>query len=188
MRNLTRQEVRAQQLLDRARTIAVVGPLKGRGETTVAYLRRVGYDVVIVSSGTLADVPGPVDLVVLFGSPGDLDRLLQQAAEKRVDGVWFVDDRPGREAMRRARDLKLTVVVDPDLVERRQELFADAGQPRKRATTARRRGRARPTESGALTPGGWAEAGGGAAMDEKKVGRPGRRGRRRVAPRRRRAA
>ena len=196
MRHLTRQEVRAQQLLDRARTIAVVGRVSGRGETTVAYLRRVGYDVLVVPSGTLADVPGPVDLVVVLGAPDDLARLLRDAARKRVDGVWCVDDAPGRDARRLARELRLTVVVDPGIVERRQELFAEAGQPRKRGTTSRRRRRAATDDSTPVAP-GWTEAGGGgshgggggrAAVDEKKIGRPGRRGRRRGAPRRRRAA
>jgi predicted CoA-binding protein len=196
MRHLTRQDVRAQQLLDRARTIAAVGPVTRRSETTVAYLRRVGYDVLVVPSGTLVDVPGPVDLVVVFGAPADLVRLLRDAAERRVDGVWFVDDAPGRDARRLARELRLTVVVDPDIVERRQELFAEAGQPRKRGTTSRRRRRATTDDSTAVAS-GWTEAGGGgshgggggrAAIDEKKIGRPGRRGRRRGATRRRRAA
>jgi predicted CoA-binding protein len=73
--------MRAQQLLDRARTIAVVGPVTDRTETTLAYLRRVGYDVIVVPGGPLTDIPGPIDLALVLGTSAHLPRLLQEASE-----------------------------------------------------------------------------------------------------------
>jgi predicted CoA-binding protein len=67
---------------------------------------------------TLTDVPGTIDLVLVFGAPGDLQRLLEEAAAKRVDGVWFLQQGPGRLARDPARRLGLTLIVDSDVVRR----------------------------------------------------------------------
>jgi predicted CoA-binding protein len=51
MKNMTRQETLIMRLLSRARTIAVVGasprPVR-HSHTVIAYLHRVGYDVIPV--------------------------------------------------------------------------------------------------------------------------------------------
>ena len=119
MRHLSRDNGRAEILLERGKTIAIVGPTTTeRHQTTVKYLRNAGYDLVRVRGVSLADVPGPVDLVVVFGAPDDLQRLLEEAAAKRVDGVWFVQQGAGRLARDPARRLGLTVIVDSDIVRR----------------------------------------------------------------------
>src|SRR3954468_8664576 len=115
MRHLTRAKARAELLLERARTIAVVGRATSeRAQATLGYLRQAGYDVVPVEDGALSDVPGQVDLVLVLGTPNDFPQLLEQAAEKRVYGVWFTEHVPTREVMRLARRLDLTVVAGAD--------------------------------------------------------------------------
>jgi predicted CoA-binding protein len=119
MRHLNGDKGRAEILLERGKTIAIVGPTTTeRHQATLKYLSGVGYDLVWVRGVTLTDVPGTIDLVLVFGAPGDLQRLLEEAAAKRVDGVWFLQQGPGRLARDPARRLGLTLIVDSDVVRR----------------------------------------------------------------------
>ena len=119
MRQLNRDKGRAEILLERGRTIAIVGPTTTeRNQATVKYLSGAGYDLVRVRGVTLTDVPGTIDLVLVFGTPDNLHQLLEEAAAKRVDGVWFVQQGPGRLARDPARRLGLTLIVDSDVVRR----------------------------------------------------------------------
>src|SRR5207244_5328346 len=78
VRHLTREKAESWQLLERAKTIAVLGPATApRRGTTVAYLRRVGYDVRLIRTFALANVGGPIDLVLVFGRVPDLAALLR---------------------------------------------------------------------------------------------------------------
>ena len=85
------------QLLNRARTIAVVGASprpEQHSHTVVAYLHRVGYDVIPVrpdlqqvdglkSYAQLADIPVRLDLTVVFRRADAAPQLVAEAAEKR---------------------------------------------------------------------------------------------------------
>src|SRR5205085_4664418 len=144
---------------ERARTIAVVGPTTSeRPQATVGYLRRVGYDLVPVRDGTLADVPGPVDLVLVFGTPDDVPQLLEQAAAKRVVGLWFAEHAPDRAASSLARRLGLTLIVGDDVVSRHRDRQHEAGQPAKLTAIPRRRGREQLDDPSVATR--WREPGG----------------------------
>ena len=117
MRHLTRDKGRAELLLERARTIAIVGPTTSeRNQATINYLRSAGYDVALAPAGVLADVPGAIDLVLVFRAPGNLQEFLEAAAAKKVDGVWFTQQAAGRLASSLARRLGLTVIVEGDIV------------------------------------------------------------------------
>jgi predicted CoA-binding protein len=185
MRHLTRAKARAELVLERARTIAIVGPTTSeRTQATIGYLRSAGYDVVPVPDGALTDVPGQVDLALVFGTPDDVPRLLEQAAAKHVDGVWFTEHAPTRVASSLARRLGLTLVVGSDIVRRHRDRQRDAGEPPKLTAGSRRRGRKRPVGADPSVADGWTEAGGGgsqgggggrSALDEKKMRRSGRR-------------
>lgn len=191
MRHLTRDKARAERLLERARTSRSSVPRARRGVgRSSTYLRGAGYDVVPVGSDGVAAVPGALDLVLVFGTPRDVPRLLRDAAAKRADGVWFTDEIPGREARPLAPELGLAVVVDGDVIGRHRERLREAGQPPKLGVRPRRRRREAP-DPGLASPTGWKEGGGGgsqgggggrAELDEKKIvrGRSGRRGRRRA--------
>ena len=117
MRHLTRDKGRAELLLERARTIAIVGPTTSeRSQATINYLRSAGYDVVLVPAGALAEVPGAIDLVLVVRAPDNLQEFLEAAAAKKVDGVWFTQQAAGRLASSLARRLGLTVIVEGDIV------------------------------------------------------------------------
>jgi predicted CoA-binding protein len=91
-------------ILDRTRTIAVVGwsPDPSRPSARIArYLRQAGYDVVPVnptvpdvdglkSFARLEDVPGPVDMVVVFRRPEEADVHVDEAIRKGgVRAIWL---------------------------------------------------------------------------------------------------
>ena len=194
MRYLTREKAESWQLLERAKTIAVLGPATApRRGTTVAYLRRVGYDVRLIRTFALANVGGPIDLVLVFGRVPDIAALLRDAATKRADGVWLTGTEPDRAAKALARELDLVMVNDADIIGRYAERFgSEAGQPPKLGVRSRRRGRPDETPREGSSRPGWTAAGGGgqrggggrrSAIDEKKMIRalPGPRRRRRVA-------
>jgi predicted CoA-binding protein len=194
MRNLSRAEARAVRLFDRARTIAAVGAgTDQRSRATTAHLRRGGYDVVPVAGGGVAGIPGAVDLVLVFRTPAAVSTLLEQAAAKRVDAVWFTEE-PSRAVRALGRRLKLPIVFDPAVAERHDQRLSDAGSAATLGIRGRRRRRKDPADGPLASQGGWVEAGGGgrrgggggrAIIDEKKMvkGKPGRRGRRRKSGR-----
>jgi uncharacterized protein len=140
MRHLTRDKGRAELLLERARTIAIVGPTTSeRNQATINYLRSAGYDVVLVRDGALADVPGAIDLVLVFRAPDTLQEFLEAAAAKKVDGVWFTQQAAGRVASSLARRLGLTVIVEGDIVRlHRDHQRASETLPRLIAVPSRR--------------------------------------------------
>lgn len=108
-------------LLQRTRVIAVVGlsPDPARPSHQVAgYLRRAGYDVVPVNPqvddvdgikayASLADVPGPIDLVVVFRRPSEAAHVIDAAIARRARGVWLQQGIavPGGEERARAAGL-----------------------------------------------------------------------------------
>src|SRR5579884_3333318 len=103
MKHITDEKREAFDLLQRSRTIAVVGasPSGRRHSNTVAtYLRACGYDVICVrpdrqdvggmkSYASLDEVPGSVDLAIFYRDADEILPHLDEAARKRVGAVWF---------------------------------------------------------------------------------------------------
>lgn len=145
MRHLSRDKGRAELLLERARTIAIVGPTTSeRSQATIHYLRSAAYDVVLVPAGALADLPGAIDLVLVFRTPDNLPEFLEAAAAKKVDGVWFTQQAAGRLASSLARRLGLTVIVEGDIVRLHRDHQRAAGTPSTLIAVPSRRAGARP--------------------------------------------
>ena len=100
MKHLTPTESVIRHVLQRARTIAVVGASPNperHSHTVVRYLSHEGYDVVpvrpdrcdvagVATYARLADVPGPVDLVVIFRASGAVLPHIKEAVAKRAEG------------------------------------------------------------------------------------------------------
>ena len=132
MRHLSRDKGRAELLLERARTIAIVGSTTSeRSQATINYLRSAGYDVVLIRDGALADVPGAIDLALVFRTPDNLQEFLEAAAAKKVDGVWFMQQAAGRLASSLARRLGLTVIVEGGIVRLHRDRQRAARTPPK---------------------------------------------------------
>jgi predicted CoA-binding protein len=198
MKHLTRDEVAMQQLMRRARTIAVIGasPRPERHSHGVcSYLHEQGYDVIPVrpdraqiaglppSYARLADVPGAVDLIVIFRSAAAVPRHIREAAHKRPEAIWLPPGLSSRDAEEEAARLGLVLVEDACIEEEHRHARRGSGHPRKLGVHLGRRkplyedNRKHPAQTGYVAGGGGGHAGGGgvrAALDEKKMvaGRP----------------
>jgi predicted CoA-binding protein len=200
MKHMTRDEALNQRVLKRARTVAIVGasPNPDRhSHTDAAYLKKAGYDVIPIrpdraevaglpTYASLADVPGPIDLVVIFRRREAVPLHIEEAAARGIEAVWLPTGLWSREADIAARRHGLTLVKDLCIAEEHRHLTQPSGHPTKWGVHVRRRkptyedNRPRPDDSGYVAAGGGGgTAGGGvrAVVDEKKMvkGAPSRR-------------
>lgn len=200
MKHMTPTKTVMRNVLQRARTIAIVGasPSPERHSHVVAqYLAKEGYDVIpvrpdradvagLVTYASLADIPGPVDLVVLFRTPPAVPAHMEEAAAKGATAVWLPPGAWSPAAELAAQQNGLTLIKERCIMEEDRLLSQRSGHPAKWGVHVRRRkpeyedNRRRPDDSG-YTPsgGGGHSAGGGgrSVLDEKKMvaGAPSRR-------------
>jgi predicted CoA-binding protein len=173
MRHLTRSKSVMRHVLQRARTIAIVGasPSPERHSHAVArYLAHEGYDVIPVrpdrsdvagmaAYASVAEIPGAVDLVVLFRTPSAVPAHVEEAANKGVDAVWLPPGACSPAADAAARQHGLTLIKDCCVMEEHRQLSERSGHPEKWGVHVRRRkpayqdNRVRPDDHG-YTPGG----------------------------------
>lgn len=200
MKHMTRQEALEQRVLRRARTVAIIGasPSPERHSHTVAtHLKTAGYDVIPIRPdggdvaglrvySALAEVPGGVDLVVIFRRAAAVPEHIAEAAAKHVETVWLQPGvwSPGAEAA--ALRLGVTLIKDCCIAEVHRHVTQQSGHPGKWGVHVRRReptyedNRQRPEDSAYVAGGGGGPVGGGgvrSVLDEKKMvtGAPSRR-------------
>jgi predicted CoA-binding protein len=115
-----------RDLLDRARTIAIVGLSAERQKASyfvATYLQREGYRVIPVNprGGTilgetvypdLKSIPEPVDIVDVFRPVGEVPGLVDQAIAIGAKAVWMQLRIVNFEAAEKARAAGLSVVMD----------------------------------------------------------------------------
>jgi predicted CoA-binding protein len=118
-------------LLDRVRTIAVVGlsPQPARPSYRVAQaMQRYGYRIVPVrplvdqvlgekAYASLADIPFAVDLVDVFRAPEHLPAIVEQCLALHLPAIWIQEGIVHEGAARRAQDHGMTVVMDRCLLK-----------------------------------------------------------------------
>jgi predicted CoA-binding protein len=198
MKHLTRDEVLIQRLLQTARTIAVIGasPWPERHSHEVCrYLHDQGYDVLpvrpdrsdvagLTSYAQLGDIPGPVDLVVIYRNVEAAPQHVRDAAIKMPESVWLPPGVWSRACDEEAARAGLTLVIDACIEAEHRHANRVSGHPRKLGVHVRRRkgrvyedNRKRAEDSGYVAGGGGGPSGGGgvrATLDEKKMvaGRP----------------
>ncbi|WP_374685932.1 CoA-binding protein [Promineifilum sp.] len=130
-----KKEETIRKILSEARTIAVVGfssnPQKA-GYYVPAYLKKQSYDIYPVNPNltdglgepayaSLADVPRPVDLVLLFQRSENVPPFVDEAIAIGAKAVWMQQGIAHPEAARKAEDAGLDVVQDACmLVEHRR--------------------------------------------------------------------
>ena len=200
MKHMTREEAVNRHVLQRARTVAIIGasPSPGRHSHTVAaYLATAGYDVIPIrpdggevaglpAFARLADVAGPIDLVVIFRRPEAVPAHIEEAAAKQAEAVWLPPGAWSREAEDAARRHGLTLVKELCIAEAHRHLSQQSGHPTKWGVHVRRRkptcedNRRRPEDAGYVVGGGGGHVAGGGVrsiLDEKKMvkGAPSRR-------------
>ncbi len=114
------------KILTEARIVAVVGfssvPQKA-GYYVPAYLQQQGYRVIPVNPNlskglgepayaALADVPEPIDLVLIFQRSENVPPFVEQAIECGAKAVWMQLGIANEAAAERARAVGLDVVED----------------------------------------------------------------------------
>jgi predicted CoA-binding protein len=189
-----------RHVLQRARTIAIVGasPSPERHSHAVTrYLSDEGYDVIpvrpdradvagLATYASLTDIPGAVDLVVVFRTPSAVPSHIEEAATKGAEAVWLPPGAWGPAADAAAQQRGLTLIKERCVMEEHRHLFQRSGHPEKWGVHVRRRkpayedNRARPDDDGYTPSGGGGHVAGGggrSVLDEKKMvaGAPSRR-------------
>ena len=143
MRHMTREEAVSRHVLQRARTVAVVGASMSperHSYTVASYLKTAGYDVIPIrpdggdvgglpAYARLADVAGPVDLVVIFRRPEAVLAHIEEAAAKHVEAVWLQPGVWSREAEQAAHRHGLTLVKELCIAEAHRHLSQQSGHP-----------------------------------------------------------
>ncbi len=129
---LTYSDAKIRRILDRVRTIAMVGasPTWNRpSQYAMKYMQEKGYRVIPVNAraaggeilgervyATLAEVPGPIDMVQVFRNSeaaGSItDEAIAVAREKGIAVVWMQLTVRNDEAAARAEAAGLEVVMD----------------------------------------------------------------------------
>jgi predicted CoA-binding protein len=115
-----------ERILDECKTIAVVGLSSDRrrpSNSVAAYMRRSGYRVIPVNPNetqvfgeksypSLADVPGPVDLVDIFRRSEEAGQAVDEAISIGAKAVWLQEGVIDTAAADRASGAGLLVVMD----------------------------------------------------------------------------
>lgn len=118
-------------LLDRARTIAVIGlsPQPARPSYRVAQaMQRYGYRIVPVrplvdevlgekAYANLADIPFPVDLVDVFRAAEHVPAIVEQCLALHLPAIWIQEGIVHEDAAQRAQAGDMNVVMDRCLLK-----------------------------------------------------------------------
>jgi predicted CoA-binding protein len=113
MKHMTRGEAVNRRVLQRARTVAIIRASSSperHSYRVAAYLKTAGYDVIPIrpdggdvaglrTYATLADVTGPVDLVVIFRRPEAVPAHIDEAAAKQVAAVFVDRGEPAKDPL-----------------------------------------------------------------------------------------
>ena len=115
-----------QQMLQQARTIAVVGlsdnPLRP-SHGVAAYLQSQGYRIIPVNPEikaslgekaypSLLDVPAKIDIVDIFRRPEFVEEVVDQAIQLKVPAVWMQEEVIHEKAAQKARAAGIFVIMD----------------------------------------------------------------------------
>jgi predicted CoA-binding protein len=126
-----------KQLLERSKTIAVVGlsssPLRPSYGVS-AYMQTHGYRIIPVNPqingalgekaySSLRDVPGKIDIANIFRRPEFVDEIVDQAIELKIPAVWMQEDVVNERAAKKAREAGIFVVMDRCILKEHQLRF-----------------------------------------------------------------
>jgi predicted CoA-binding protein len=130
-------EDRIQGILERSKTIAVVGlsPDEARDSHQVAaYMQRQGYRVIPVNPNvktvlgerayaSLHEVPEPIDLIDVFRRPEFVPAIVEDAIAVQAPALWLQLGVVHEAAARRAQQAGIAVVMDRCLMVEHRRLF-----------------------------------------------------------------
>lgn len=125
------------KVLRDSKIIAVIGlsPKEDRPSHYVsAYMKNAGYKIIPVNPGqtellgetcykTLADVPGPIDIVNIFREASAVPAIVEEAIQKKAKVIWMQLGIVHNVAAQRAKTAGLTVIMNKCImVEHRNHL------------------------------------------------------------------
>lgn len=130
-------DLELQQLLQRTKTIAVVG-LSERADRpshhVAQYLKSQGYRIIPVNPGlvsvlgercysTLRDIPEPVDMVDVFRRSEAVPAIAQEAIAIGAKSLWLQEGVVHEEAAASAQSAGLSVVMDRCILKEHARLM-----------------------------------------------------------------
>ena len=126
-----------RELLERAKTIAVVGlsdsPLRPSHGVSV-YMQTHGYKIIPVNPAirealgekaysSLADIPEKIDIVNIFRRPEFVEELVDQAIALKIPAVWMQEEVINEKAAEKARHAGIFVVMDRCILKEHKSRF-----------------------------------------------------------------
>jgi predicted CoA-binding protein len=145
MKHMTKDEAAIQALLRRSRTVVMIGasPRPGRHSHLVArYLHDRGYEVIPVrpdredvdgmsSYARYADVPGPVDIVVVYRNAAEAPAQIGELEVNPPEVVWLPPGVWSPSCDRETERLGVGLVVDCCIEEELRRSLRDAAHPQR---------------------------------------------------------
>jgi uncharacterized protein len=128
-------------ILEKYKTLAVVGlsskssrPSQG----VAAYMQARGYRIIPINPNetavlgekayaSLDEVPGPVEIVVIFRRPEYVPEVVESAIRKGAKVIWMQEGVTHEDAARRAREAGLEVVEDRCILKEHAKRFVSEG-------------------------------------------------------------
>jgi predicted CoA-binding protein len=126
-----------RELLERARTIAVVGlsnnPFRPSHGVS-AYMQDQGYKIIPVnptitealgekSFASILDVPEKIDIVNIFRRPEFVEAIVDQAIRLKIPAVWMQEQVVHQAAAEKARRAGMFVAMDLCILKEHQARF-----------------------------------------------------------------
>jgi predicted CoA-binding protein len=126
------------ELLDRAKTIAVVGlsdsPMRVSHGVS-AYMQSQGYRIIPINPSirgalgekaypSLLDVKEKIDIVNIFRRPEFVEEVVDQAIQLKVPVIWMQEDVVHQAAAEKARKAGIFVVMDRCILKEHRARFA----------------------------------------------------------------
>jgi len=126
-----------RKLLERARTIAVVGlsnnPFRPSHGVS-AYMQAQGYKIIPVnptitealgekSFASILDVPEKIDIVNIFRRPEFVEAIVDQAIQLKIPAVWMQEQVIHQAAAEKARRAGMFVAMDLCILKEHQARF-----------------------------------------------------------------
>jgi predicted CoA-binding protein len=126
-----------RELLERAKTIAVVGlsnsPLRPSHGVS-AYMQTQGYRIIPVNPEikgalgekaylSLRDVPEKIDIVNIFRRPEFVGEIVDQAIELKIPAIWMQEEVINEAAAEKARKAGVLVVMDRCILKEHKARF-----------------------------------------------------------------
>ncbi len=126
-----------RQLLERAKTIAVVGlsdsPLRPSHGVS-AYMQAHGYRIIPVnptiaealgekSYRSLSEVPDKIDIVNIFRRPEFVEEVVDQAIQLRVPAIWMQEGVIHQKAAEKAQRAGIFVLMDICILKEHRARF-----------------------------------------------------------------